>query len=350
MKPTVLLTKNATRAKCWRPCARAAKALQAGDFFFLTYSGHGGQVPDVQRRRGRQAGRDLVPVRRPVDRRRALPRAQPLRSRRAHPGAVRQLPQRQRGARRPAARQPCRDQRPKLMPPAVAMRTYDAAQEVLRQAAAGRGQGRGQGRGRSRRGAGSRWRSSGRLTAHRQALQARGHADLGLPGQPDLDGRRPQRRLHRAAAEGLEPGRVQGQLRRLPRAHQGRPAAEPVAEPVHARRGGQLPRAKPVHGLEPAGADPAADGRERAAHGVPSCVMETGMPPRHQLHRARPGAAASPRRRRCWAGRSRRRCAWARARGAGDRCACGAARRGRRGAEHRQTARRWCCTRERRAT
>jgi hypothetical protein len=40
-----------------------------------------------------------VPVRRPADRRRAVLRAQPVRRRRAHPGAVGQLPQRQRHAR-----------------------------------------------------------------------------------------------------------------------------------------------------------------------------------------------------------------------------------------------------------
>ena len=32
---------------CWRRCARAAKALKSGDLFFLPTPGHGGQVPDV---------------------------------------------------------------------------------------------------------------------------------------------------------------------------------------------------------------------------------------------------------------------------------------------------------------
>lgn len=45
--PTVLLTKSATRAKVLAALRAAAKALAKGDFFFLTYSGHGGQVPDV---------------------------------------------------------------------------------------------------------------------------------------------------------------------------------------------------------------------------------------------------------------------------------------------------------------
>jgi metacaspase-1 len=47
MKPTVLLTKKATRASVLAGLRGAAKALQAGDLFFMSYSGHGGQVPDV---------------------------------------------------------------------------------------------------------------------------------------------------------------------------------------------------------------------------------------------------------------------------------------------------------------
>lgn len=47
MKPTVLLTKQATRAKVMAAVAAAAKALQNGDLFFLSFSGHGGQVQDA---------------------------------------------------------------------------------------------------------------------------------------------------------------------------------------------------------------------------------------------------------------------------------------------------------------
>lgn len=47
IKPTTLLTKKATRAAALSGMRAAAKALKAGDFFFMTYSGHGGQVPDV---------------------------------------------------------------------------------------------------------------------------------------------------------------------------------------------------------------------------------------------------------------------------------------------------------------
>ncbi|MEO7190193.1 MAG: caspase family protein [Vicinamibacterales bacterium] len=47
MKPTVLLTRQATRAKVLAAVRAAAKTLRAGDMFFASYSGHGGQVPDV---------------------------------------------------------------------------------------------------------------------------------------------------------------------------------------------------------------------------------------------------------------------------------------------------------------
>ena len=47
MKSTVLLTKKGTRAAVLTGLRAAAKALKAGDFFLLTYSGHGGQVPDL---------------------------------------------------------------------------------------------------------------------------------------------------------------------------------------------------------------------------------------------------------------------------------------------------------------
>jgi hypothetical protein len=47
MKPTLLLTKKGTRANVLAGIRSAAKSLGAGDMFFVTYSGHGGQVPDV---------------------------------------------------------------------------------------------------------------------------------------------------------------------------------------------------------------------------------------------------------------------------------------------------------------
>ena len=47
MKSTLLLTKKGTRAHVLAAMRQAAKRLVSGDLFFLTYSGYGGQVPDV---------------------------------------------------------------------------------------------------------------------------------------------------------------------------------------------------------------------------------------------------------------------------------------------------------------
>jgi hypothetical protein len=47
IKPTVLITSKATRANVLKAIRAAAKTLRAGDLFLLTYSGHGGQIPDV---------------------------------------------------------------------------------------------------------------------------------------------------------------------------------------------------------------------------------------------------------------------------------------------------------------
>ncbi len=47
MKATVLLTRKATRAAVLAALRSASKGLKSGDLFLLTYSGHGGQIPDV---------------------------------------------------------------------------------------------------------------------------------------------------------------------------------------------------------------------------------------------------------------------------------------------------------------
>ncbi|MGZ5081018.1 MAG: caspase family protein [Usitatibacter sp.] len=47
IKPRTLLTKDATRAKALDAIRGAAKTLKRGDYFLLSYSGHGGQVDDV---------------------------------------------------------------------------------------------------------------------------------------------------------------------------------------------------------------------------------------------------------------------------------------------------------------
>src|SRR5262245_26851436 len=45
--PTTLLTQKATRAATLAGIRSAAKQLKSGDFYFLSYSGHGGQIDDV---------------------------------------------------------------------------------------------------------------------------------------------------------------------------------------------------------------------------------------------------------------------------------------------------------------
>lgn len=47
MKQTVLRTKQATRARFLAAMRSAATTLEKGDLFFLTFSGHGGQVRDT---------------------------------------------------------------------------------------------------------------------------------------------------------------------------------------------------------------------------------------------------------------------------------------------------------------
>jgi hypothetical protein len=47
MSSTVLLTSDSTRDKLLKAIRSAARKLKRGDLFFLTYSGHGGQVKDV---------------------------------------------------------------------------------------------------------------------------------------------------------------------------------------------------------------------------------------------------------------------------------------------------------------
>ena len=48
-RPTVLLTRRATRARVQAELGKAARQLAAGDIFMLSYSGHGGQLPDLNR-------------------------------------------------------------------------------------------------------------------------------------------------------------------------------------------------------------------------------------------------------------------------------------------------------------
>jgi hypothetical protein len=47
MSPSILLTRDATRKTVLGALRDAAKELKSGDFYFLSFSGHGGQVDDV---------------------------------------------------------------------------------------------------------------------------------------------------------------------------------------------------------------------------------------------------------------------------------------------------------------
>jgi len=47
LRSTVLLTRKATRANVLKALRAAARSLKSGDLFFITYSGHGGQIPDT---------------------------------------------------------------------------------------------------------------------------------------------------------------------------------------------------------------------------------------------------------------------------------------------------------------
>ena len=58
----MLLTGDATSARVISEVVALAKKLEAGDILLLSYSGHGGQIPDEFGRGGRQVRRDLVPV------------------------------------------------------------------------------------------------------------------------------------------------------------------------------------------------------------------------------------------------------------------------------------------------
>lgn len=62
---TTLLTKAATARKVIAAITKAAGAMQAGDIFWLTYSGHGGQVPD---RNGDEATADSGEIGETADR------------------------------------------------------------------------------------------------------------------------------------------------------------------------------------------------------------------------------------------------------------------------------------------
>ena len=61
---TMLLTKAATAEAVANAILDAAKTLKSGDLFFLSYSGHGGQVRDTNGDEARQSPASLLRARR----------------------------------------------------------------------------------------------------------------------------------------------------------------------------------------------------------------------------------------------------------------------------------------------
>jgi len=125
MKSTVLLTRKGTRASVLAAIRAASKQLKAGDLFFLTYSGHGGQVPDVT---GEEADKkdetwclydgELIDDELYLELSRFAEGVRVLvLSDSCHSGTVTRAPMPEPDALRPVGRS-------KMMPPAVAMRTY----------------------------------------------------------------------------------------------------------------------------------------------------------------------------------------------------------------------------------
>jgi hypothetical protein len=125
MKSTVLLTRRGTRANTLAAIRSAARSLKAGDLFFMTYSGHGGQIPDVT---GEEQDKkdetwclydgELIDDELYLE---LSKFAEGVRiivlSDSCHSGTVTRAPLTEPDANRPPGRS-------KMMPPAVAMRTY----------------------------------------------------------------------------------------------------------------------------------------------------------------------------------------------------------------------------------
>jgi hypothetical protein len=125
MKPALLLTQQATRAAVLKAVRDAAAKLAAGDLFFLSYSGHGGQMPDAT---GEEADKkdetwclfdgELIDDELYLELAAFKPEVRVLvLSDSCHSGTV----VRASGSR---AQGTNGASRPKLMPPSVAMRTY----------------------------------------------------------------------------------------------------------------------------------------------------------------------------------------------------------------------------------
>ena len=248
-RPKVLLTKNATRAKVLAGIRAAATRLKKGDMFFLTYSGHGGQVRDVTGEEedsrdetwclydGELIDDELYFA---LSRFAAGVRILVL-SDSCHSGTVTRALG---GGRR---------RRDAALPDDAAgggRCDLPEAPAVLRRPAAEDRQGRRHGRVADPDTVLAHLPVKPRLTQHRREVRGRVDPDLGMPGQPDVDGRGSQRRVHRGPARRLGGRHVPWRLSPVPRGHPRASAGVTIAEPVHARPGGHVSAAAAFHGLE----------------------------------------------------------------------------------------------------
>ena len=208
-EPRTLKTTEATREAVIGEIRAAAARMNPGDIFFLTYSGHGSQVPDFSgderlERPGGRGRRDALPLRRPGRRRRALRALGRLPGRQPRPRGLRLLPLGL-GGEGPADRRPDRHgDHPRPGP----------ARHPARRRRPGRAQAPGLLPRDLRRGD----RHLGRAGDPRDGAAGRGQraADLGLSGQPGGARRPDQRAVHRQAARDLGRRRLPGRLFHLP--------------------------------------------------------------------------------------------------------------------------------------
>jgi hypothetical protein len=274
IKPTVLLTKNATRAKTLAALRSAAKTLKKGDYFLLTFSGHGGQVPDVSTTRrptsATRPGACTTASSSTTSSTWSWPVSPPAFACSCCPTAATPAPSPRTALRAPsppAARRRAGCPSPSASASTVRTRlsTTSCSATARRPAAAARSTPT------------RPWPTSavsGRVSSTAARMKAAVVLISGCQdNQSSYDGDA-QRRLHRAAADGVEPRQLRWQLRHLPRTHQGRHAGDPDAQPVHDGRGGRLHEAKALHRvtLRPAGRAPlagAARGRDRRSE---SCI------------------------------------------------------------------------------
>ena len=243
-----LLTRSATRRAVLAGIASAAGALRSGDIFLLTYSGHGGQVPDrnhdepdLQDETWCLYDGELIDdeIYQALTRFKAGVRVLVL-SDSCHSGTVTKAmfyaarAETSAGSGADGA-EPIRYRN---MPREVALRTYRAHRAMYDKPGC----------------------HQGRSPCCRAR---RGHSHLGLPGQPAFPGRPVQRPVHRQPLARVEGRALQGELSRVPQRDRPEHAARPDAEALHHRRvRARLREATAVHGI----ARPGSGGLEARCH------------------------------------------------------------------------------------